>query len=1724
MKTRQVLLNVSLAVALGLTLTVGFLASIGEAAPPAKRLTAPGNPTPDPPVNSHAAPATATISIAYDQAIDSSTVSTHTFAIFAAQTGLLTQTYTVDGGTISVTPLQPLKPGEFVQASATTGTLSLVDGLGPSAPTVWQFRARATRGTGVFSDSFQRLGTFYSIDGSLGDLDGDGDLDAFVGNSGVPNRVWLNDGSGTFSDSGQTLGISRTRALALGDLDGDGDLDAFAGNALQANVIWLNDGSGLFADSGQALGSDASVAVALGDVDGDGDLDAFVGNGGPYGAYANKVWFNDGAGLFADSGQALGSGATGSVALGDVDGDGDLDAFVGDRDAGNRVWLNDGSGTFADSGQALGSSDTRATVLGDVDGDGDLDALVGNFGTTQINGVWLNNGSGAFTDSGQSLPGTYTEAVALGDVDGDGDLDALLVNSDEANYVWLNDGTGAFADSGQTLVGNTHNEDIALGDVDSDGDLDIFVANGGEVEPNWVWLNNKSNPIARDDYLAVPPESSGNALDVLANDGDPDGDDLTIDAVGTPSNGSADTDGTVITYTPDAGFNGLDVFSYTVRDPGFLTDTAILTVSVGAGNPPVAQGDAAATDEDTLVTIDVLANDSDPEGQTFVLASVTTPAHGTAAIDTNRVVYTPSPDVHGEDTFTYVVSDGWFTDTAGVTVTVSPVEDAPTLDTIPDRTIPEDASTQTILLSGITSGAPNEAQTLSLAAQTVVNGDVVPHPVVTYTSPNADAVLGVTPLADQFGSAKIEVTVSDGVSQTTRSFWITVDPVNDPPLFTLPAGLTVSEDAGLQTVTMTGVDYGPTNENTQRPALAFTATSMNPAVVPQPHITYDNDPGQYTSGSLSFAPVADAYGASTIVVTLTDGLSETVQTLPATITPVNDPPTLDAIPALQIDEDSGPHVVDLSGIGPGAANESQTLVVTAAATDTVLVPDPTVGYVSPDTIGTLTLAPAVDRFGAATVLVTVTDGFSTTLRSFPITVNPVNDPPTLAPIPDVSLEQGGSAATVTLSGITAGSYESQPLAVTAATADPSLLPTVVLTYASPSDAGELALTPTADDFGVSTVAVTVTDGLAQTGRTFSAIVNPIFRFFSADPGSGGLVPRSGPFAATCTRQIAESSVHADSVSVHGAQTGLYAGSTSVDTTPYDAFTFGEIAFTPKSPFKPGEVVRVTLGQALQSVDGKKLATPYTWQFRAATHGGLGAFDVAETHQVYPSSGLSFWQQELFQPQSVLDSQAVALGDLDGDGDLDAYVVRNDARTTVWFNDGTGAFSDSGQTLGQANSWAIALGDLDSDGDLDAFVGNYDASDTVWLNDGTGIFSDSGQSLGASDTYAIALGDLDGDGDLDAATGSDLGQPAQIWLNDGSGAFSDSGQYLGFYDTRALALGDLDNDGDLDAFLGIASGRANRIWLNGGGGTFADTGQRLGAADTHAVALGDLDSDGDLDAFVGNMDGEPDEIWLNDGSGAFSDSGQRLGTQATWTVRLGDVNSDGSLDAFTGQVAYGLVSDQENRVWLNDGSASFIDSGQQLGAYDSLAVALGDVDGDGDLDAFVGNSNGLWQPNVVYRNRTISILIDAERGGTLSYGDEWFGETTVVIPPGAVSLPTEIRYASRADLAAASSASTLQDRTFALDAYRDGDRIASLPLSVPMTITLRYEDAAIEGLDEGTLELHHWDGEAWTTEEITVAEHDAARNRLIVEAMRTAKYALVGQPKYATYLPLVARQP
>ncbi len=173
------------------------------------------------------------------------------------------------------------------------------------------------------------LGNALSIDVALGDLDRDGDLDAFLANTNAaPDRVYLNNGAGVFTDSGQLLGAIHSKSVVLGDLDKHGDLDAIVGNGPASGVgpdyIWLNDGNGRFTDSGQRMGNAQTQHIAIGDLDGDGDLDRFSVGGSPA-----SVWKNDGTGRMVNTNQSLGSSGVGShAALADLDNDGDSTATL----------------------------------------------------------------------------------------------------------------------------------------------------------------------------------------------------------------------------------------------------------------------------------------------------------------------------------------------------------------------------------------------------------------------------------------------------------------------------------------------------------------------------------------------------------------------------------------------------------------------------------------------------------------------------------------------------------------------------------------------------------------------------------------------------------------------------------------------------------------------------------------------------------------------------------------------------------------------------------------------------------------------------------------------------------------------------------------------------------------------------------------------------------------------------------------------------------------------------------------------------------------------------------------------------------------------------------------------------------------------------------------------------------------------------------------------------
>ncbi|MEA3239624.1 MAG: Ig-like domain-containing protein, partial [Candidatus Bipolaricaulota bacterium] len=278
-------------------------------------------------------------------------------------------------------------------------------------------------------------------------------------------------------------------------------------------------------------------------------------------------------------------------------------------------------------------------------------------------------------------------------------------------------------------------------------------------------------PVAQDDSSSTEEDTPVTIL-VLSNDSDPDGDDLSVGGVTQPSNGTVSNNRSNVTYTPDADFGGIDTFTYTASDGNGGTATAMVTVSVATVNdPPVAQDDSVATNEDTPVTIRVLANDADLDGDSLVIQSSTKPLHGATVRSGTNIIYTPTPKFNGTDTFTYTIADGkGGTATATVTVTVIAVNDPP-LAQNDSSAIAEDTPVTILVLSN-----DSDPDGDSLVVESVThpaNGTVSNNGSnITYT---ADAGFG--------GIDTFSYTVADGKGGTsTAKVIVAVSTVNDPPV------------------------------------------------------------------------------------------------------------------------------------------------------------------------------------------------------------------------------------------------------------------------------------------------------------------------------------------------------------------------------------------------------------------------------------------------------------------------------------------------------------------------------------------------------------------------------------------------------------------------------------------------------------------------------------------------------------------------------------------------------------------------------------------------------------------------------------------------------------------------------------------------------------------------------------------------------------------------------
>ncbi|MFT5455988.1 MAG: VCBS repeat-containing protein, partial [Myxococcota bacterium] len=421
-------------------------------------------------------------------------------------------------------------------------------------------------------------------------------------------------------------------------------------------------------------------------------------------------------------------------------------------------------------------------------------------------------------------------------------------------------------------------------------------------------------PVAVDDSYAIDEDGVLSVLaaaGVRANDTDVETltSDLTIAVLDSTDDGalSLAANGS-FTYTPDANFNGVDSFTYTVSD-GVLTGTGTATITVNPINDaPVGVDDAYPMDEDTVLTVAALAgvliNDTDVDVGASLTAATVTDEPDDGIVDLNSdgsFDYTPNPDFFGVDTFTYRVTDGVLNDTATVTITVSNVQDAPVaVDDV--AAVTED---------GVLAVSPPGV----LANDSDVDGDALTstilvgpiHGTLTFAaggaSVNGDGSYRYTPDPDYFGPDSFTYEADDGIDTTAATVNITVNPLGDVPVASDDAYV-MAEDGFLSPLGFENLLANDSDDDGEP-----LTVNTSPIVAPTNGVlVLDSD------GGFDYTPNPDFNGVDSFVYEISDPGGDTAQaTATITVNPVNDAPVAVA-DSYDVDEDLVLSVGPVAGV------------------------------------------------------------------------------------------------------------------------------------------------------------------------------------------------------------------------------------------------------------------------------------------------------------------------------------------------------------------------------------------------------------------------------------------------------------------------------------------------------------------------------------------------------------------------------------------------------------------------------------------------------------------------------------------------------------------------------------------------------------------------------------------------------------------------------------------
>ncbi|MEB3316774.1 MAG: FG-GAP-like repeat-containing protein [Cyanobacteriota bacterium] len=1328
------------------------------------------------------------------------------------------------GNTANLTLPAPGADGSLGSALLST----VVDGVAPNV-------ALNGSRTPTFASSASGFGLTDVGDGAsptFADIDADGDLDVFIGTSIGNTLFFRNTGqpsSPAFAASNRYFGfpdVGTNARPSLADIDADGDLDVFLGANSGNTLFFRNTGTAAaaaFAGSASSFGLPdvgATASPAFADIDADGDLDAFIGNS------AGRVLFfrNSGSRInaaFAGSSIAFDLPTVGTSAyptFADIDADGDLDAFVGNSGGNTFFFRNTGnpaSAAFAGSSLAFGLPKVAAHAvpsLADIDADGDLDAFIGEAAGTTL--FFRNTGRGGLTTT--NADGTY----------GIGQPITILVPFSEDLVLDTSGGT-------PTLLLETGGSDRTASYSGGSGTKNLhflYVVQAGDVSvdldasaANALQLNGAilTDLVGNNASLTLP--EPGTAGSLAANGA------LVIDGV-APVVSTAG-----LTSTTANGIHGAGSL-ITILVPF----TKVVNVDTSAGSPTLLL-ETGSTDQSAIYS-------------------------GGSGTNSLRFLYTVQPgdnsaDLDVSSSSALQLNGASISDASGNPATLAMPSPGTAGSLGANASLVIDALRPVVAASGLSSSSANGSYGINRVITIRV-----PFTKIVYVNTAG----GIPTLQLALGSPTQAAIYSGGSGTNTLSFQYTVQPGDES------ADLDIASTSALQLNGASISDASGLLANLTLPApgapgsLAANATLVMDGVVPvlaSAGLSSDPAGGSQGSGSVitirvPFSEVLSVdttggtptllleTGSDDSIATYSGGSDTTTLLFTYTAQPGDASPDLDihSPSALQLNgasiSDAAGNAANLSLPAPGEAG--------SLAANAALVIDTT----APSLIGSTPSddATAISETGLIQL------HFSEAVRAGSGQIALWREGGVLVETFAAASGSGSAGGNVAFNGNTVRIVLSDFASSTGyylTIADTAITDLTGNAYAGFNDDTTLHFT-TGDSIlpSVTDVSSVTTEGSHAPGDTILLTI----RF--SEPVT--VVTTGG--MPSLLLDTGSSARAASYISGSGSDTLSFAytvgsGDSSLDLTysNRDALRLNggsirDVAGNPAnltlpSPDAPGSL---GLNTALV-IDGVAPAVAH-----------YGSYNTA---YAVPST--------CFSPShSVINAAKPAFADIDGDGDLDAFIGELYGHTLFFRNTGTRTnpeFAGSANAFGLPDVGYVAsptFVDIDADGDLDAFVGESSGHTYFFRNTGS---SSSPAFAGSSTGFALpnlgysvkpTFADIDADGDLDAFIGERDGT-VFLFRNSGtaaSAAFASCSSGAGLLFAMVSAspsLADIDGDGDLDAFVGTSSG--DTILFRNTGTAWSPAFATGDIAfdlpqDTYSVnpSLVDIDADGDVDVFIGTF--------------------------------------------------------------------------------------------------------------------------------------------------------------------------------------------------------------------------------------------------------------------------------